>query len=104
MVQIAENWSRIHGRVEAWTAPQGPGEPGRLTLVVDRVDAVVSEDGSRHRNLLAHSAGRTVEVMVPASAIAGLEPRAGATVALDVRAGRSPGRVFAHPGRITLAP
>lgn len=104
MVQVAENWSRIHGRVEAWTAPQAPGEPGRLTLAVDRVDTVVSEDGSRHRNLLAHAAGRTVEVIVPASAMGGIEPRAGTTVAIDVRAGRSPGRVVAHPGRITLAP
>jgi len=67
-VQIVENWLRIHGRVEAWQPPSKAGEPGTLTLVVERVDDVASPDGSRHRNLMADAAGTTVQVMVPASA------------------------------------
>ncbi len=103
-MQIAENWSRICGRVEAWQPPRKAGDHGTLTIAVDRVEDVVSPDGSRHRNLLAAAAGSTVEVIVPASAAEGLEPQAGETAIIDVRSGRAPGRVFAHPARITLAP
>ena len=70
-MQIAENWSRIRGRVEAWEPPQKAGDPGTLTIVVDRVDDVAAADGSRHRNMLSDTAGRTVHVTVPASAANG---------------------------------
>ena len=101
-VQIAENWSRIRGRVEAWQPPRKAGDPGTLTIVVERVDDVASPDGSRHRNLLADAAGTTVHVMVPASAATRVQPRKGSTAVVDVRRGRSPDRVFAHPEHITL--
>ena len=101
-VQIAENWSRISGRVEAWQPPRKAGDPGTLTIVVERVDDVDSPDGSRHRNLLADAAGTTVHVTVPASAATRVEPRKGSTAVLHVRRGRSPDRVFAHPEHITL--
>ena len=50
---IAENWSRLRGRVEAWDPPKKAGDPGTLTIVVDRVDDVAAADGSRHRNMLS---------------------------------------------------
>ena len=103
-MQIAENWSRICGRVEGWQPPRKAGDHGTLRVAVDRVEDVVSPDGSRHRNLLAAAAGRTVDIVVPASAAQGLQPRAGETAIIDVRSGGAPGRVFAHPGRITLTP
>ena len=103
-VQIAENWSRIHGRVEAWQPPRKAGDPGTLTIVVERVDDVASPDGSRHRNLLADATGTTVHVMVPASAAARVQPRKGSTAVVDVRRGASPDQVFAHPEHITLTP
>ena len=103
-VQIAENWSRILGRVEAWQPPRKAGDPGTLTIVVDRVEDVVSRDGSRHRNLLADAAGTTVHVVVPASAAEHVKPRKGSTAVVEVRRGQSPERVFAHPERITLTP
>lgn len=103
-MQIAENWSRIRGRVEGWQPPERPGGHGTLRVAVDRVEDVVSADGSRHRNLLAATAGRTVEVIVPGSAAEALEPHPGETAVIDVRSGQAPGRVFAHPGRITLTP
>ena len=90
--------------MEAWQPPRKAGDPGTLTIAVDRVEDVVSPDGSRHRNLLAAAAGRTVDVIVPASAAERLEPQAGETAVIDVRSGRAPGRVFAHPARITLTP
>ena len=103
-MQIAENWSRIRGRVEAWQPPRKDGEPGTLTIAVDRVEDVVSRDGSRHRNLLADAQGRTVQVVVPASAAKHVEPTKGSTAVVEVRRGPSPERVFAHPDRITLTP
>ena len=103
-MQIAENWSRIHGRVEAWAPPRRTGDAGTLTLVVDRVDDVAAPDGSRHRNLLLGASGTTLQVVVPASVAAGVAPRKGSTAVVDVRRGRSPDRVFAHPDRITLKP
>jgi len=102
-VQIAENWSRIHGRVAAWQPPRKAGDPGTLTLVVERVDDVTSADGSRHRNLMSDAAGRTVEVMIPASAASGVRPRKGSIAVVDVRRGNAPDRVFAHPEHIKLA-
>lgn len=96
------NWSRIRGRVEAWQPPRKAGDPGTLTTVVERVDDVVSPDGSRHRNLLADAAGTTVHVMVPASAVTRVQPRKGSSAVVDVRRGKSPGDVFAHPEHITL--
>jgi hypothetical protein len=103
-VDIAENWSRIRGRVEAWQPPRKAGDPGTLTLVVDHVEDVVSRDGSRHRNMLSDVAGRTIEVMVPASAAEQVDPRKGSTAVVEVRRGKSPERVFAHPNGITLTP
>jgi len=101
-VQIVENWSRIHGRVESWQPPRKAGEPGTLTIVVDGVDDVASPDGSRHRNLMTDAKGTTVHVMVPASAATHFQPRTGSTATVDVRRGRSPDHVFAHPKHITL--
>lgn len=103
-VQIAKNWSRICGRVEGWQPPEKAGDHGTLRVAVERVEDVVSPDGSRHRNLLVAAAGRTVDVIVPASAADTLEPHPGETATIDVRSGTAPGRVFAHPGRITLTP
>ena len=101
-MQIAENWSRIRGRVEAWQPPRKAGDLGTLTIAVEGVDDVASPDGSRHRNLLAHAAGTTVQVMVPASAATRVHPQKGSTAVVDVRRGKSPDRVFAHPEHITL--
>jgi hypothetical protein len=101
-VQVAENWSRIRGRVEAWQPPRKAGDPGTLTLVVERVDDVASPDGSRHRNLMSDAAGRTVQVMIPARAATAVHPRKGSTAVVDVRRGTAPDRVFAHPDHISL--
>jgi hypothetical protein len=103
-VQIAENWSRIRGRVEAWQPPRKAGDSGTLTIAVDGVEDVASRDGSHHRNLLADAAGTTVHVIVPASAASHVKARKGSTAVVDVRRGESPERVFAHPERITLTP
>jgi hypothetical protein len=101
-VVIAENWSRIRGRVEAWQPPRKAGDPGTLTIVVDRVEDVASPDGSHHRNLLADATGTTVHVTVPASAAKRVQPRKGSTAVVDVRRGKSADKVFAHPEHITL--
>jgi hypothetical protein len=101
-VQIAENWARLRGRVEAWQPPQKSGESGTLTLAVDHVEDVVSRDGSRHPNLLADTAGTTVQVIVPASTACHVEPQRGATAVIEARRGPSAHRVFAHPERISF--
>jgi hypothetical protein len=103
-VQIAENWSRIRGRVEAWQPPRKAGDSGTLTIAVDGVEDVVSHDGSRHRNLFADAKGKTVHVIVPASAAQHVDAEKGSTAVVEVRRGQSPERVFAHPERITLTP
>jgi hypothetical protein len=90
--------------VKAWQPPRKAGEPGTLTIVVADVENVTSRDGSDHRNLLNDAAGRTVQVIVPASAARRLRARPGATAVVEVRRGRSPERLFAHPERITLEP
>ena len=102
-MQIAENWSRIRGRVEAWQPPRKAGDPGTLTIVVDQVDDVASPDGSHHRNLLANVTGTTVRVLVPASVAQRVDARKGLTAEVEVRRGKSTDRVFAHPDRITLS-
>jgi len=103
-VQIVENWSRIRGRVEDWKPPLKAGEPGTLTIAVERVEDVAASDGSRHNNLLAGAAGTTIHVIVPASAATGVEPPKGSMAVMEVRRSGSPGRVFANPDRITLMP
>ena len=99
---IAENWSRLRGRVEAWDPPKKAGDPGTLTIVVDRVDDVAAADGTRHRNMLSDTAGRTVRVTVPASAAARIKARKGSTAVVNVRRAREPDRLFAHPEHIKL--
>jgi hypothetical protein len=103
-VQIAENWSRIRGRVAAWQPPQKAGGSGTLTIAVDHVEDVESDDGSRHRNLLGDATGTTVHVVVPASAAKHVKAAKGSTAVVDVRRGQSPQRLFAHPERITITP
>jgi hypothetical protein len=102
-LQIAENWSRIRGTVEGWEPPRRPGASGTLTIAVEQVDDVVPTDGTHHRNLLVDATGTTVRVTVPASAAAHVRPQKGETAVIEVRRGRSPDRVFAHPKHITLA-
>lgn len=72
-------------------------------MVVEKVDDVASPDGVRHRNLLIDAAGTTMQVMVPASVAASFTPRKGATAVVDVRRGKTPDRVFAHPQRIIVS-
>jgi hypothetical protein len=103
-MQIAENWSRIRGRVEAWQPPRKAGDSGTLTIAVDGVEDVASRDGSHHRNLMTDARGRTVDVIVPASAATHVQARKGSTAVVEVRRGQSPERVFAHPEHITLTP
>ena len=101
-MHIAENWSRIRGTVEAWDPPKKAGDSGTLTLAVEQVDDVTAADGTQHRNLLANATGRTVRVTVPASAAAHVQPHKGETAVIDVRRGKTPDRVFAHPEHISL--
>jgi len=103
-VTITENWSRLRGKVEAWEPPHKAGDPGTLTMVVDRVDDVARPDGSRHRNMLSGSAGETVRVTVPASAARHMRPQKGSTAVVNVRRGRAPGQLFAHPEDIDVVP
>ena len=99
---IVENWSRLRGRVEGWDPPKKAGDPGTLTIAVDRVDDVPAPDGTRHRNMLSRTAGTIVRVTVPASAAAQIQPRKGSTAVVDVRRGKVPDRYFAHPEHIRL--
>jgi hypothetical protein len=103
-VQIVENWSLIRGRVEDWKPPPKPGDPGTLTIAVERVEDVASPDGTRHRNLLAGAVGTTIQVIVPASAAARVGSPKGSSAVVEVRRSGSPERVFANPERITLTP
>jgi hypothetical protein len=43
-------------------------------------------------------------VIVPASAAKHVKAKKGSTAVVDVRRGRSPDRVFAHPDHITVTP
>jgi hypothetical protein len=54
--------------------------------------------------MLADAAGKTMHVIVPASAAARVQARKGSTAVVDVRRGESPDRVFAHPDHITVTP
>lgn len=99
---IGENWSRLRGKVAHWEPPHKAGDPGTLTIVVDRVDDVAAPDGSMHRNLLSSSAGKTVRVTVPASAATDFRPPTGATAVINVRRGRKPDAFFAHPEHISV--
>ena len=76
-MQIAENWSKLRGRVEKWDPPKKAGDPGTLTIVVDHVDDVVGADGTRDRNMLSDTAGKTVRVTVPASAATQIQAQEG---------------------------
>jgi len=100
MTQIVENWSRITGRVESWTASKGADDHGELVVRVERVDPVKAADGQAHPNLLEKAEGTTLRVRVPASAAAKLDAVEGAAIAVDVRRGRDPGVVFANPEKI----
>jgi hypothetical protein len=101
-MQVRENWSHVVGRVEKWTAPAGPDEPGELVVRIDRVTDVKGEDGKPWPNLVEQAEGSTLRVRVPASAAAGLDIADGASITVDVRRGREPGVVFANPERIRI--
>jgi hypothetical protein len=96
VVPIVENWSRISGTVESFDVPELPEADGWLTVRVDRVTDVTSK-GVHYKNLLKDAKGTIVKIRVPAEAIRQLEARAGGTIELDVRRGKSPAALFAHP-------
>ena len=97
MTQIVENWSRLSGRVESWDAPKSPNDEGTLTIRVEQVGTVAKEEGAAYPNLLEGVKGTTVRIRVPAAAVPRVRVRAGEEVTLDVRRGRSPDSLFAHP-------
>lgn len=96
-MQVVENWSHVVGRVERWTPPKGAEDHGELVVQVDRVEAIKG-----YRNLLEKAEGSSLRVLVPASAVASLDPAEGAVVTVDVRRGREPGIVFANPEAIRI--
>ena len=100
-MQIVENWSRVTGRVEAWTPPSAAGGSGTLTMRVSRVAPVAREDGALYPSLLKGAEGRVLRIEVPAVTAGKLAPSPGDEVELDVRRGRSAEQLFAHPDRIT---
>lgn len=101
-MQVKENWSRVVGQVEKWTAPKAPGEPGELLVRVERVTDVKGEGGKPWPNLLENAEGSTLRVQVPGSAASGLEVVVGASITVDVRRGRQPGVVFANAETIRV--
>jgi hypothetical protein len=101
-MQVRENWSHVVGRVESWTPPSGDADHGELVVRVERVKPVAAEGGKSYPNMIEKAEGTTLRVRVPASAAAKLDPKAGATVAVDVRRGRDPNVVFAHPEKVTV--
>jgi len=101
-MQVKENWAHIVGRVEKWTAPKGPDEPGELVVRVERVADVKGEGGNPWPNMLDKAEGSTLRVQVPASAAGALEAADGDAVTVDVRRGREPGVVFANPEKIRV--
>ena len=102
-MQVVENWSHVVGRVETWTPPKDADDYGELVIRVDRVEDVKGEGGKVWPNLLEKAEGTTLRVRVPASAARTLDPSDGASIAVDVRRGREPGVVFAHPEKIRIA-
>ena len=101
-MQVKENWSRVTGQVEKWTAPDAPDAPGELLERVERVADVKDDGGKPWPNLLEKAAGSSLRVQVPGSTAASLEVAAGASVTVDVRRGREPGLAFANPERIRI--
>lgn len=103
MVQVRENWSHVVGCVESWTPPKDADDHGELVLKIERVETVkTTARGKAFPNMLAKAEGTTIRVRVPASAAAKLDPASGATVSADVRRGKDPGVVFAHPEKIRV--
>lgn len=101
-MQVKENWSRVTGQIEKWTAPAAADAPGELLVRVERVADVKDDGGRPWLNLLDEVVGSTLRVHVPGSAAAGLDVVDGGTITLDVRRGREPGVVFANPGKIRV--
>jgi hypothetical protein len=95
-VQIVENWSRISGIVESFEVPELPEADGWVTVRVDKVSDVSSK-GTHYRNLLKDAKGTEVRIRVPAEAIRRLKAKSGEKIEIDVRRGRSPSALFAHP-------
>src|SRR5262245_42614189 len=96
-MQIVENWSRISGTVESFEVPQLPEADGIITVRVSRVAEVRDKRGDHYPNLLKDAKGTVVRVRVPAEAIRHLKAKPGDAIELDVRRGRSPSVLFAHP-------
>ena len=103
-MQVVENWSRVTGRVVAWTPPTGDDEPGELVVDVDRVEPVARQGGKPWPNLLEKAEGQRLRVRVPPSAAKGLQAQAGVSIELSVRRGRDASVVFANPETIRLRP
>ena len=97
MTQIAENWSRVSGQIEEWIVPAEAPEPVTLTVRVESVRDIPREQGAAYRNMLKGHEGRSLRILVPASAASRLNLGVGEHVQLDVRRGRSPDLVFARP-------
>jgi hypothetical protein len=101
-MQVKENWSRVTGQVEKWTAPDATDAPGELLVRVERVADVKDDGGKAWPNLLEQAVGSTLRVQVPGSAAADLHVAEGASITVDVRRGRETGVVFANPERIRV--
>lgn len=101
-MEIVENWSRIVGTVQEWQPPADPSDPGVVVVRVDGIGTVKKGDRS-YPNLLTKSVGEILSVQVPSIDAQGLDLARGMRIELEVRRGRTAGKLFARAGTITAS-
>jgi hypothetical protein len=101
MVQIVENWSEIKGDVR--DLRPDPELPGHVvaTVELEAANPVEKPEGGTFPNLLAESAGSTVELHVPEAVAAQNSLAPGRRVSARVRRA-TPTRSFVDPRHISV--
>ena len=101
MVQVAENWSRVRGTVQAVKPDRELAGHVVLTVAVEAAEPVEKPDGGAYPNMLARTVGTAVDLTVRADSVAHTGLQEGRRISARAQLS-SPARAFVDPGDLRV--
>lgn len=101
MVQVAENWSRVRGTIQAVSPDRELPGHVVLTVAIEAAEPVAKPDGGAYPNMLARTVGTDVDLTVRGDAVARTNLHEGRRISARAQLS-SPTRAFLDPDNLRV--